>query len=84
MVPLIKVSRPGPDNAKHPQTATLPPPYFTVGLIFFHFPKSSTEYLPKVLAIIKMFNLFHIQLSRFPEFFFPLINNNNNNFMSSL
>ena len=28
-------SLPGPEAAKQPQTITLPPPYFTVGMMFF-------------------------------------------------
>ncbi len=57
MVPFITASLPGPEAAKQPQTITLPPPYFTVGMMFFfwnavlllrqmywdtHLPKSST------------------------------------------
>ncbi len=35
MVPFITASLPGPEAAKQPQTITLPPPYFTVGMMFF-------------------------------------------------
>ena len=57
MVPFITASLPGPEAAKQPQTMTLPPPDFTVGMMFFfwnpvfllrqmywdtHLPKSST------------------------------------------
>ena len=34
MVPFITASLPGPEAAKQPQTITLPPPYFTVGMMF--------------------------------------------------
>uniref|UniRef100_A0A8C6P4C7 Pleckstrin homology domain containing A5 n=1 Tax=Nothobranchius furzeri TaxID=105023 RepID=A0A8C6P4C7_NOTFU len=35
MVPFITASLPVPEAAKQPQTITLPPPYFTVGMMFF-------------------------------------------------
>ncbi len=34
-VPFITASLPGPEAAKQPQTITLPPPYFTLGMMFF-------------------------------------------------
>ncbi len=35
MVQFITASLLGPEAAKQPQTITLPPPYFTIGMMFF-------------------------------------------------
>ncbi len=71
MVPSIMASHPGPEAAKQPQTITLPPPWLTVGMMFFlwnavlvsHTPSkmfnfcfiSPQNICPKVLRIIKIF-----------------------------
>ncbi len=47
MVPFITASLPGPEAAKQPQTITLPPPYFTVGMMFF-FLKCCATFMPDV------------------------------------
>ena len=47
MVPFITTSLPGPEAAKQSQTITLPPPYFTVGMMFFLYQMQRDTHLPK-------------------------------------
>ncbi len=48
MVPFITASLPGPEAAKRPQTITLPPPYFTVGMMFFFW--NAVTFTPDVMG----------------------------------
>ncbi len=68
MVPFITASLPGPEAAKQPQTITLPPPYFTVGMMFFFSEMLCYFYARCIHTPSKKFNFCLVSpLSIFPK-----------------